>query len=89
MSAMTRDEVLQMAIESGGILDHDGDEAVVSVSLGRDQLEACFRAVAEREREECEKLVVAIRNDWNDDDQILKAVAADYLAEAIRARGQR
>jgi hypothetical protein len=74
---MTREEVMEMAYESGMIAGYEGEP---------DLLErfAALVAAAEREAcaEVCEQEVCACC--WSDDAQ----AAAEHLSERIRARGQ-
>ena len=51
-------------------------------------LERFAALVAAAEREACAKVCDDIRNDWKTHGDEMKTYAAEYLANAIRARGQ-
>jgi hypothetical protein len=71
---MTRDDIIDMANKAHAYIDR---QFMVASSTGIASFEHFARLVAEREREECAKLV----------DHILKEGGGTY-GDAIRARGQ-
>ena len=73
---MTRDEIIDMASKAHAYIDR---RFMVASSTGIASFEHFARLVAEREREECAKLVEAW-GEWQGNTEI--------IAKAIRARGQ-
>ncbi len=73
---MTRDEIIDMANKAHAYIDR---RFMVASSTGIASFEHFARLVAEREREECAKLVEAW-GEWQGNTEI--------IAKAIRARGQ-
>jgi hypothetical protein len=71
---MTRDDIIDMANKAHAYIDR---QFMVASSTGIASFEHFARLVAEREREECAKLV----------DHILKEGGGTY-GDAIRARGK-
>ena len=51
-------------------------------------LERFFHMAQAAEREACAKVCDDIRNDWKTHGDEMKTYAAEYLANAIRVRGQ-
>ena len=60
----------------------------LSMQDGRLNLQWFAEYVAEAEREACAKVCEDIRNDWKTHGDEMKTYAAEYLANAIRARGE-
>ena len=94
---MTRDDIIRMAMESG--ITRVMDESSYRWMLeGREPINEVFikfaALVAAAEREECAKLVDEHKNPINDPLAPIgtyesgKYVIAEFLADAIRARGQ-
>ena len=73
---MTRDEIIDMANKAHAYIDR---RFMVASNTGIASFEHFARLVAEREREECAKLVEAW-GEWQGNTEI--------IAKAIRARGQ-
>jgi hypothetical protein len=73
---MTRDEIIDMANKAHAYIDR---RFMVASSTGIASFEHFARLVADREREECAKLVEAW-GEWQGNTEI--------IAKAIRARGQ-
>jgi len=73
---MTRDDIIDMANKAHAYIDR---RFMVASSTGIASFEHFARLVAEREREECAKLVEAW-GEWQGNTEI--------IAKAIRARGQ-
>lgn len=51
MSAMTRDEVLKLAMDADAFIEYTGDDVIDALTFTPDQLESFARAVAAREEE--------------------------------------
>ena len=73
---MTRDEIIDMANKAHAYIDR---RFMVASSTGIASFEHFARLVADREREECAKLVEAW-GEWQGNTEI--------IAKAIRSRGQ-
>lgn len=79
---MTRDDVVRMARESGGVCRHfgtlpDGTSEFIGAEFSAASLERFVALVAAHEREQCAKLCEQRRG-----------MRERYCAEAIRARGE-
>lgn len=75
-----KEKLAQWMIRSGYATGH-GDSV-------EDLLKELEWQIAEREREACAKVCDDIRNDWKTHGDEMKTYASEYLANAIRARGQ-
>ena len=85
---MTNDEIIKMAKQAGGRFSRNPDEYDV-MKITYCGLEAFSKMVAEKEREECAKIVEnRILHDENKDIKKGYLFAQQSIAQDIRARGQ-
>ena len=85
---MTKDEIIKMAKQSGGRFSRNPDKYDV-MEITYCGLEAFSKMVAEKEREECAKIVEnRILHDENKDIKKGYLFAQQSIAQDIRTRGQ-